>query len=202
MTHNLEYKNPTPNTLCLYAEFLAQKLASPKSVRNYLSAIVTYHNYLGLQAPALSNFQYQLMLRALPLTMRHFPSQKLPITPDIMCKICLVCDGLGAIGAILKVAFTLGFFGFLRQSNLPHPAPSALMPLATPRAVTSLCSPAAYWCALNGARRTKPPANQPSFPSPASQVNALIPWPPTLVCCVQSPPTTPVTPCSCHPSAA
>ena len=67
--------------------------------------------------------------------------------------------------------------------------PSALMPPVTPRAVTSFCSPAAYWCALNGARRTKPPASQPSFPSPASQVNALTPWPPTLVCCVQSPPT-------------
>ena len=123
IAHDLEYKSPTPHTLCLYAEFLAQKLTSLKSVHNYLSAISTYHNYLGLQAPALSNFHYQLMLRALPLTMRHFPSQKLPITPDILFNICLVCDNLGSIGIVLKVAFTLGFFGFLRQSNLAPSSP-------------------------------------------------------------------------------
>ena len=123
IAHDLEYKSPTPHTLCLYAEFLAQKLTSPKSVRNYLSAISTYHNYLGLQASALSNFHYQLMLRALPLTMRHFPSQKLPITPDILFNICLVCDNLGSIGIVLKVSFTLGFFGFLRQSNLAPTSP-------------------------------------------------------------------------------
>ena len=123
IAHDLEYKSPTPHTLCLYAEFLAQKLTSPKSVRNYLRAISTYHNYLGLQAPALSNFHYQLMLRALPLTMRHFLSQKLPNTPDILFNICLVCDNLGSIGIVLKVAFTLGFFGFLRQSNLAPSSP-------------------------------------------------------------------------------
>ena len=63
------------------------------------------------------------MLRALPLTMRHFPSQKLPITQDILFNICLVCDNLRSIGIVLKVAFTLGFFGFIRQSNLAPSSP-------------------------------------------------------------------------------
>ena len=121
IANDLEYKSPTPHTLCLYAEFLAQKLTSLKSVRNYLSAISTYQNYLGLQAPALSNFLYHLMLCALPLTVRQFPSQKLPKLPDIL--VGLVCDNLGAIGIVFKVAFTLGFFGFLRQSNLAPSSP-------------------------------------------------------------------------------
>ena len=126
MIHDLEYKNPTPNTLCLYAEFLAQKPASPKSVRNYLSAIATYNNCLWSQATALSNFQYQLMLcAALPLTVPHFPSQKLPMTPDIMCNICKVCDSLGVIEAILKFAFTLVYFllPMLEQFGPIHHSP-------------------------------------------------------------------------------
>ena len=69
-------------------------------------------------------------------------------------------------------------------------------------AVTSLCNPVACWCTLNEARCTKPPANQPSSLSPASQVIALTPWLPTHACCVQSTPANPMTRCSCHPTAA
>lgn len=121
MSHDLEYRNPSVDTLCVYAEFLANKLKSPKSVRNYLGAILLYHNYLGLQATNLSHFRYHLMLRALPLTMRHVPAQKLPITPAILDDICNVCDQLGTLGNILKVAFTFCYFGFLRQSNIAPP---------------------------------------------------------------------------------
>ena len=127
IANDLEYKSPTPHTLCLYAKFLAQKLTSLKSVRNYLSAISTYQNYLGLQAPALSNFHYHLMLRALPLTVRQFPSQELPKLPDIL--VCLVCDNLGAIGIVVKVAFTLGFFGHTTRSDIMIQASGLLVRL-------------------------------------------------------------------------
>ena len=68
--------------------------------------------------------------------------------------------------------------------------------------MTSLCSPAAHWCALKEAKCPQTLANQPSSSSPASQVIARTLWPPTLACCVQSWPTTPMTHCSCHPTAA
>ena len=74
------------------------------------------------------------------------------------------------------------------------------MPLATPWAVTQLCCSVACWCTLNGARCTKRLANQPSSPSSSSQVTALTPWLPILVCCMQSAPATPVTHCSCQPT--
>ena len=117
ISHGLEYRNPSVDTLCVYAEYLAHKLTSPKSVKNYLGAVQLYHNYIGLEAPNLSHFRYILMLRALPLTMRHFPSQKLPVTPEILDQICAVCDQIGATGIVLKVAFTLTYYGLLRQSN-------------------------------------------------------------------------------------
>ena len=68
------------------------------------------------------------MLRALPLTMRHFPAQKLPVTPEILDSICNICDQLGDLGTVLKVAFTLSYYGFLRQSNIAPPSPAAFDP--------------------------------------------------------------------------
>ena len=93
-----------------------------------LDAIQLYHNHLGLHADNLSHFKYQLMLRALPLTMRHFPAQKLPVTPEILDSICNICDQLGDLGTVLKVAFTLSYYGFLRQSNIPPPSSAAFDP--------------------------------------------------------------------------
>ena len=75
------------------------------------------------------------------------------------------------------------------------------MLVVIPRAVTSWSRPAAYWCTLNGARRTKRLAYQPQSPSPACPVIALTHWPPTIICCVQSPPATPMTLCCHYPTA-
>ena len=58
------------------------------------------------------------MPRALPLTMRHFPAQKLLITPEILDSICNICDQIGDLGTVLKVGFTLSYYGFLRQNNI------------------------------------------------------------------------------------
>ena len=120
--HNLQFLNPSVDTLCVYTEYLAQKFSSPTSVKNYLSAVKLLHNLLGLQAPSLDSFQYRMMLRALPLTMRHVPTQRQPITPTLLGQICRVCDYLSVPGLVLKVAFLLSFFGFLRQSNLAPPS--------------------------------------------------------------------------------
>ena len=73
LTHGLPYMDPNPDVLCLYTEYLAQKLISPKSVQNYLSVVKLYHNLLGVTPTHLTNFQFLLMLRALPLTMRQAP---------------------------------------------------------------------------------------------------------------------------------
>ena len=112
-------------TLYFYAENLATKLTSAKSIKNYLGANQLYHNHLGLHGDNLSHFKYQLMPRALPLTMRHFPVQKLLITPEILDNICNICDQIGDLGTVLKVGFTLSNYGFLRQSNITPPSPAA-----------------------------------------------------------------------------
>ena len=115
---HLQDINPTPRTLCLYVEFLARTFCSPKAIRNYISGVRLLHKYLGAQATSFNCFEMNLMLRAIDNTLSHTPNQRLPITIDILQALCSKCDRIGGVGLVLKFAFLLGFFAFLRQSNL------------------------------------------------------------------------------------
>lgn len=109
-------------TLSAYIEYLASNFVAWKSVFNYLSAVRYLHALTGQPIRSLDSFEIKLLLRALPLTMRRTLQQKLPIDPPLLKRIANVCDRLGTFGTVLKVAFLLAFFAFLRQSNL---APSS-----------------------------------------------------------------------------
>jgi hypothetical protein len=65
------------------------------------------------------------MLRAITMTMRHTPQQKLPITPNLLYKICQVCDTQFEIGKVLKAAYLTLFFSFVRQSSISPKKSSA-----------------------------------------------------------------------------
>ena len=54
--------------------------------------------------------------------MRTPPNRKLPITPQILYKLCKLCKYIGVLGPVMKVALTFGYFAMLRQSNLAPPS--------------------------------------------------------------------------------
>lgn len=91
---------------------------SPRSIRNYLSGVRLLHHFLDQEAPSLDNFELDLILRALDITMAHVPTRRLPITEPILSQLCSACAYLGPLGVVLKFAFLFGFFSFVRQSNL------------------------------------------------------------------------------------
>ena len=114
----LDYQHPSPETLCLFVEFLALSFHSPGSVKNYLSGVRIFFKLQQQSPKSLDCFQLQLMLRAVDITMEHTPSPKLPLTEDMLQKMCELCDTLKPNGIVAKCAILLVFFGFLRQSNL------------------------------------------------------------------------------------
>ena len=126
--YNLRDVNPSVDTVCMYAEYLANRFSSPLSVRNYIGGVRLLHRYLNVVADSLSSFELDLMLRALDLTMLHIPTQKSPVTERMLLQLCCLCDDLGLFGDILKFAFLLGFFGFLRASNIAPPYARAFDP--------------------------------------------------------------------------
>jgi hypothetical protein len=117
-----------PHTLALYIEHLAQRFKSPRSVKNYLSAVTLLHKHLGLPCQAAQSFQVSLMCRAISSTMRHQPHPKSPVTIPILLQLCQLCATRGVWGLVLQVVILFAFFGFFRQSNLAPKHPGLFHP--------------------------------------------------------------------------
>ncbi len=118
LKYNLQYIDPSVETISVYIEFLAQNFRSHRSVANYIGAIRLLHKFLDVKPCNLQSFHVSLMLRATTITMRQIPNRKPPVTTQMMIRICELCDNQGVIGHIIKLALLLGFLGFLRASNL------------------------------------------------------------------------------------
>ena len=113
----MECLNPSVHTTLAYLEYLARHLSSAKSVGNYFSAVSLLHKCADEKFTARDSFQVNLMLRAIRLTLLQ-PNPPPHITLDQLRQLILKSQSLGPIGVVLRVVFTWGFFGFLRQSNL------------------------------------------------------------------------------------
>ena len=117
-THKLDYISPSSDTICMYIEHLAQTFQAWKSVKNYVAAISLLHKYVGATLHNLDSFPVKLMMRSLPLTMRHIPQPKAAMTIPVLVQLSDMCDRLGNRGLVIKMALLLGFFAFLRCSNM------------------------------------------------------------------------------------
>ncbi len=115
---NFQHVQPTIRTVILYIEFLAQTFVSPNSVKNYVSAIRHYHSILGKNCYSLDTFEIKTMLRALEPTMHHIPNRRRPVTPGMLKNMLRLCQKMGHIGKMMRVALLFGYLAFLRQSNL------------------------------------------------------------------------------------
>ncbi len=110
--------NPTVDHIIAYLEYLSTRLKSPRSVQNYWSAVKFLHVLNNSQFHNSNHIRVDLMLRAIPLTKRHISTQKLPITKQHILKMSTLLDQQGTNGLVIKTAVLIGFFGFLRASNL------------------------------------------------------------------------------------
>ena len=121
--YGLEAINPTVDTICLYAAYLTHRFKSAQSVNNYLSGVRFMHNCLNEYPKALDSFELKLMTRACKLILRRPPNRRLPFTVKDLVSLTSLCDYMGHLGLIMKVAILFGYFAMLRQSNL---APQAV----------------------------------------------------------------------------
>ena len=124
----VDYYNPTTETICLYIEYLSQHFSSPQSINNYVSGIRMMHKLLGSECPAMDSFEVTLMLRACHLTIQHRPLRRLPMTIELLTEIVHISDSMGIEGKVFKFAMLASFYGFLRQSNLALRSPTSFDP--------------------------------------------------------------------------
>lgn len=105
-------------TLCLFAQYLAKRMRSVKSIENYLFGVVKLHLYAGEVAPSLKDFQIQLTLKGLRRRLRHRIKQAEPITPSLLLKIHKLLEFSNPKHTVFWAVLLTGFYLLLRKSNL------------------------------------------------------------------------------------
>ena len=110
---------PCDNTqLCRFGQHLKRTFQSPDAVRNYQSGIRTCMAMLGFPVPDTQDRQIQMFTQGLKSVMPHAIKQAAPITPGILVKISRVVNFADIIEMVAWSAVLLGFYMFLRKSNL------------------------------------------------------------------------------------
>ena len=109
--------------LCRFGQVLSKDFQSSESVGNYLSGMRTILALLGLEVPEVKDRQMQMFLAGLKRTMVHAIKQASPITPQLLIRLSRVVNYKDKVEVIAWTASLLGFYMFLRKSNL---APDAM----------------------------------------------------------------------------
>jgi hypothetical protein len=104
--------------LCCYLVFLARSIKAYQTVKNYLNAVRLFHLCRGVPFDLLDNFELKLVLRSLKGRLTTVSKPKLPITVDILLQIHRHLDMEVSSHTVLWAAFLIGFFAFLRKSNI------------------------------------------------------------------------------------
>ena len=110
--------HPTIDDVCIFIQHLASIMKSPATVRNYTSG--AHHFVISLQG-ADGAFNARLvkdMLNGVVKISTHVPSPAPPITPAMMMALARYFDCMGVFGVVVKATLLIGYFTFLRGSNM------------------------------------------------------------------------------------
>ena len=103
--------------ICQYAAYLAHTL-NPSSIPGYLNIIALLHKEFNLPNPPTNNWQLKSLLTGIKRIKGVPPSQKLPITPEILFRIHSQLNLRTSFDASFWAICPVSFFGILRKSHL------------------------------------------------------------------------------------
>ena len=110
---------PCDNTqLCRFGQHLSRTFDSPDAVNNYISGVRTCMALLGFPIPDIKDKQMQMFSTGLRCSMLHEVKQAAPVTPELLIRLSKVVDYRDQVEMVAWVGVLLGFYMFLRKSNL------------------------------------------------------------------------------------
>ena len=104
--------------LCRFGQHLSTTLKSPEAVSNYISGIRTCLALLGLAIPDPKEKQMQMFITGIKRILLHEVKQAEPVTPCLLLKLSKMVDYKDQVELVAWTALLLGFYMFLRKSNL------------------------------------------------------------------------------------
>ena len=104
--------------LCRFGQHLNRTFQSLDSVNNYISGMRTCLALMGLEVPDTNDKQMKMFCTGLKRSMAHAVQQAEPVTPELLVKLSKVVNYKDVVEIIAWTVLLLGFFMFLRKSNL------------------------------------------------------------------------------------
>lgn len=101
-----------------YARYIANTVISYDTVVNYISGVRTLHQLAGFEIVDLSSPNLRFMLRAIKRELAHPVKQAVPMTPQLLRELFNHVDLNDLRQIVSYTALLLGFYMFLRKSNL------------------------------------------------------------------------------------
>ncbi|KAI8515333.1 cytoplasmic pattern recognition receptor signaling pathway in response to virus [Branchiostoma belcheri] len=108
----------SPHQLSCYVQFLSRSVKSVATISHHLSAVKLLHQFHGFYDLDLSGFELQQTLRGLKKTLRHQPREHHPVTPEFLLRVHPLINHSDPTDATIWAVILVGFFTFLRRSNL------------------------------------------------------------------------------------
>lgn len=101
-----------------YARYVANTVTSYETVLNYLSGVRRLHELGGYPVPGPDEPNMKHLLRAIKRELAHPVKQAEPVTPDLLRRIYRLVDLTDVAQIVSYTALLVGFYLFLRKSNL------------------------------------------------------------------------------------
>jgi hypothetical protein len=119
--YGVEILRPTVTDACLFQQYLANSLKHPVSRRCYTSGASIWIAERGGDPQTLVSPQAKRVAKGAENLNPHTPSPAPALTPHDLLSACEYLDQ-ALSGPVVKAAMCIGFFSFLRSSNLLSPS--------------------------------------------------------------------------------
>ena len=114
---NVDVAHVSVNMVLMFVKFLHENGLKIATIRNYISAIVTYAKWLGLDTQSFLHFKIPLMFKALQKMVVDIPKFKGIFQVTELRDIIKTCEKFEH-PLQFKAIYLMAFFGFFRISNL------------------------------------------------------------------------------------
>jgi len=105
------------DNLCLYAQFLANNMKAPQTVKNYINGVRVFHLLNDKPLDVFSSADLKLTMRGIFRLKMHQPRQAQPLTLDLLLAMSRFVDKSHPKQLVMWTAILLAFFCLLRKSN-------------------------------------------------------------------------------------
>ena len=104
--------------LCRYVAYLTDTHDSTDSIKNYVSGVCTLHMLMGFEAPAISEYLYQLTIKGIRCNKALVVWQAEPVTPEILVQCVRNVNAQEGKELTTWLAILVGFYVMVHKSNL------------------------------------------------------------------------------------